>query len=85
MVKYFCDRCGQKLDREARNAAKDIKVNNQTRMSLVCEGCLASLQRWMEQKPSDTKQEDKEPNQLAEMIKDQLIREYREMRERGET
>ena len=81
-MKYFCDRCGRELDREARHAAKDITVNNQTRMSLVCEGCLASLQRWMEQKPSDTKQEDKEPNQLAEMIKDQLIREYKEMRDK---
>ena len=47
MVKYFCDRCKKELDESARKNAKDIKVNNFTEMSLVCEDCYQSLKSWM--------------------------------------
>lgn len=43
MVKYFCDRCGQEMDRYGQS----IQVGKFTEMAMVCEACLASLDQWM--------------------------------------
>lgn len=64
MVKDFCDRCGTELDGEARHRAHDIKVNNFTEMSMVCQDCLRSLKRWMSREimPPDDTEKDKMPH-----------------------
>lgn len=64
MVKYFCDRCNKELDDTDRMRARDIRVGHIIKLSLVCEACLLSLGRWMNEAaltPLDESEEEAHP------------------------